>query len=89
MISGEAASGDVIAAREYLHQLWEIIEEGQYTPDQIFNMDETNFYWKTMSRRTFITKKSAKIRGRKALKERKTISWLNEGGIYSTGGGIL
>lgn len=42
-ISGELTSGDKSAAREYLESLKNIIEEGQYTPNQIFNMDETNF----------------------------------------------
>lgn len=73
VISGEAASADQEAAGEYPESLKNIIEEGQYTPDQIFNMDETNFYWKTMPRRTFITAKSAKVRGRKAIKERFTL----------------
>uniref|UniRef100_UPI00358ECFDF tigger transposable element-derived protein 1-like n=1 Tax=Myxine glutinosa TaxID=7769 RepID=UPI00358ECFDF len=72
-ISGEAASGDKSAAREYPESLKNIIDEGQSTPDQIFNMDETNFYWKAMPRRTFITTKSAKVRGRKAIKERFTL----------------
>lgn len=69
-ISGEAASGDKAAARQYPEKLKNIISEGQYTPEQNFNMDETNLYWKTMPKRTFITTKSAKIRGRKAIKER-------------------
>ena len=72
-ICGEAASANVDAAREYPEQLRHIIEEGQYTPDQIFNMDETNFYWKSMPRRTFITARSARCRGRKAIKERFTL----------------
>ncbi|XP_076030751.1 distal antenna-related isoform X1 [Oratosquilla oratoria] len=73
VISGEAASADTTAAREYPATLKNIIDEGQYTADQIFNMDETNFYWKTMPRHTFITAKSVKVRGRKATKERFTL----------------
>lgn len=72
-ISGEAASADLDSARQYPEQLRHVIEEGQYTPDQVFNMDETNFYWKTMPRRTFISERSARVRGRKAIKERFTL----------------
>ena len=73
LITGEAASADNRAASEYPEFLKNIIEEGQYTPEQIFNMDETNFFWKTMPRRTFITANSVKVRGRKAMKERFTL----------------
>ena len=69
-ISGET---DRPAAHAYPESLKNLIEEGQYTPDQIFNMDEANFYWKTMPTRTFITAKSARVRGRKAIKERFTL----------------
>ena len=72
-ISGEAASANQGAASDYPDTLKNIIEEGQYTADQIFNMDETNFYWKTLPRRMFITEKCVKIRGRKAMKERFTL----------------
>ena len=47
-ISGEAASADTAAAQEYPEELKNIIEEGQYTANQIFNMDKTAFYCKTM-----------------------------------------
>ena len=72
-ISGEAASVDKAAALVYTEHLKNIIWEGQYSPHQIFNMDETNFHWKTMPHCTFITTKSAKIRGRKAIKEWLTV----------------
>ena len=42
-ISGEAASADKAAALVYPEHLKNIIEEGQYSTHQIFNMEETNF----------------------------------------------
>ena len=71
--SGEAASADRPAATAYPEVLKGIIEAGQYTPDQIFNMDETNFYWKIMPKKTFITEESEKVRGRKPMRERFTV----------------
>ncbi|KAK3893524.1 hypothetical protein Pcinc_002680 [Petrolisthes cinctipes] len=73
VLSGEAASANTDAARDYPEELRNIIEEGGYTPDQIFNMDETNFYWKTLPKRTFITERSVKVRGRKPIRQRFTL----------------
>ena len=46
--SGEAASADKEAAQAYPPVLRDIIEEGGYTPQQVFNVDETALYWKRM-----------------------------------------
>ncbi|XP_045101357.1 tigger transposable element-derived protein 1-like [Portunus trituberculatus] len=47
-VSGEAASADVKAAEKFPGKLAEIIHQGGYTPQQIFNVDETGLYWKKM-----------------------------------------
>ena len=47
-VSGEAASEDTVAAREFPETLREIIDEGTYLPEQVFNVDETGLYWKRM-----------------------------------------
>ena len=39
-------SADETAAKEFLPKLGQIIEEGGYTPDQVFNADETGLFWK-------------------------------------------
>lgn len=39
----------------YPEVLKSIIEEGEYTPQQVFNVDETGLYWKRMPERTFIS----------------------------------
>lgn len=45
-LKGELASGDVNAAKEYPEKLAEIIAANSYTPDQVFNADESGLFWK-------------------------------------------
>ena len=54
-------------------QLPKIIEEGGYTQDQIFNVDETGLYWKRMPDRTYIAKEEKTQSGYKAAKDRVTL----------------
>ncbi|KAG7164207.1 Tigger transposable element-derived protein 1-like 57 [Homarus americanus] len=70
---GEEASADRVAAREFPPFLREIMEEGQYTEDQVFNMDESGLFWKKLPSKTFVVKNASKIRSRKVQKERITV----------------
>ena len=45
-LKGELASGDVDAAQEYPANFAEIINDNSYTPDQVFNADESGLFWK-------------------------------------------
>lgn len=45
-IRGESASADEQACANYPEKLKKIIEEGGYSPHQIFNADETGLFWK-------------------------------------------
>ncbi|KAG7154449.1 Tigger transposable element-derived protein 1-like 44 [Homarus americanus] len=69
-IGGEEASADCVAAREFPPFLREIMKEGQYTDDQVFNMDESGLFWKKLPSKTFVVKNASKCRGRKLQKER-------------------
>uniref|UniRef100_K7FQ19 HTH CENPB-type domain-containing protein n=1 Tax=Pelodiscus sinensis TaxID=13735 RepID=K7FQ19_PELSI len=73
-LHGEAASADTTAAEIYANETFKnIINEGGYKPEQVFNMDETGLFWKRMPSRTFLFKEDAKASGFKAFKDRVTI----------------
>jgi len=44
-ISGEAASADIEATRAFTAEFKKIIEDGDFPPDLVFNVDETGLYW--------------------------------------------
>ncbi|XP_066450519.1 tigger transposable element-derived protein 1-like [Eleutherodactylus coqui] len=72
-VTGEAASADTVAAQEFPATLKEIIKEGAFSPQQIFNVDETGLYWKKMPDRTYISKEEKSMPGFKPAKDRLTL----------------
>ena len=72
-MTGEAADADLPGAEAAKEELRRVIEEGGYTPDQVFNADETGLYWKRMPTRTYIMKDEARAPGYKAAKDRFTL----------------
>ncbi|GFT92819.1 tigger transposable element-derived protein 1 [Trichonephila clavipes] len=52
--------------------LAKIIEDGDYSADQVFNADETGLYWKRLPNRTYIAKDEKTASGHKESKDRVT-----------------
>ena len=73
-ISGEIKSADSDAADEYPPKLREIVEEGGYSEEQVYNCDETGLMYKMLPRNTLSMKSDpSKREGIKEAKERGTI----------------
>ncbi|GFT96056.1 tigger transposable element-derived protein 1 [Trichonephila clavipes] len=72
-ITGESATADEGAAKILPEELAEIIEDGDYSADQVFNADETGLYWKKLPNRTYIAKDEKTASGHKASKDLKQL----------------
>ena len=83
-LKGEQASADSVASQQYPQKFAEIIAEKCYTPDEIFNADESGLFWKKMPERTFLAKHNKSASGHKvAIKDRITILFCsNASGDY-------
>ncbi|XP_051868769.1 tigger transposable element-derived protein 1-like [Pristis pectinata] len=66
-------STDVETAINYPSDLKKVIDEGEYMPEQVFNVDETGLFWKRMPDRTFISKEEKATPGFKASNDRLTL----------------
>ncbi|XP_066970842.1 tigger transposable element-derived protein 1-like [Macrobrachium rosenbergii] len=72
-VPSKTASADEKAAKIFRIGLTEIIREGGYLPEQVFNVDETGLFWKRMPSRTYISKEEKSAPGHKVSKERLTL----------------
>ncbi|GFW67191.1 tigger transposable element-derived protein 1 [Trichonephila clavipes] len=66
-ITGESATADEGAAKIFPEELAKIIEDGDYSADEVFNADETGLYWKKLPNRTSIAKDEKTASGHKAI----------------------
>ncbi|GFY01448.1 tigger transposable element-derived protein 1 [Trichonephila clavipes] len=69
----ECATADEGAAKIFPEKLAKIIEDGDYSADQVFNADETGLYWKRLLNRTYIAKDEKTASGHKESKDRVTL----------------
>ncbi|GFW74014.1 tigger transposable element-derived protein 1 [Trichonephila clavipes] len=73
MKQGKSATADEGAAKIFPEELAKIIEDGNYSADQVFNADETGLYWKKLPNRTYIAKDEKTASGHKASKDLKQL----------------
>ncbi|GFV46693.1 tigger transposable element-derived protein 1 [Trichonephila clavipes] len=69
---GECTTADEGGAKIFPEELAKIIEDGDYSADQVFNADETGLYWKKLPNRTYIAKDEKTASGHKC-KDRVTL----------------
>jgi hypothetical protein len=72
-LHGDAASADTEAAENFVHEFKNIISEGNYSPEQVWNVDETGLNWKRMPTTTFMSREETSNAGIKTLKNRLTL----------------
>ncbi|GFU59244.1 tigger transposable element-derived protein 1 [Trichonephila clavipes] len=72
-ITGESATADEGTVKIFPEKLAKIIEDGDYSADQVFNADETGLYWKRLPNRTYIAKDEKTASGHKESKDRVTL----------------
>ena len=73
-VSGEIRSADTEAAESYPDQLKQILTDGGYSPEQVYNADETGLCYKMLPGKTLATKNDVhKHEGFKKIKDRVTI----------------
>jgi hypothetical protein len=70
-LHGEATDADQEGVKLAQNHFRQIVLEGGYTADSIFNQDETGLFWRQVPTRTHATDKKA---GRKKDKQRVTVS---------------
>ncbi|XP_031819974.1 tigger transposable element-derived protein 1 isoform X2 [Sarcophilus harrisii] len=71
--SSETVSTDPEAAAKYPEALRKVIQEGGYTPQQVFNVDEMGLFWKRLPDRTFISVEEKTASGFKAARDLLTL----------------
>lgn len=72
-ITGETLSSDCDAAKEYLGEFEKIIREGKYSPQQIYNADETGLNFRALPTKSLASKAEGHAPGFKMCKDRVTL----------------
>lgn len=72
-ISGEKLSADNTAAKEYLDEFADLISSENYSPQQVYNADETGLNFKALPTKSLASKEESSAPGFKMNKQRLTV----------------
>uniref|UniRef100_A0A1A9UL67 DDE-1 domain-containing protein n=1 Tax=Glossina austeni TaxID=7395 RepID=A0A1A9UL67_GLOAU len=70
---GEALSADTAAAERYAEEFANLVADGGYKPEQVFNADEPALLWKRMPNETLTSESEKSAPGFKASKDKVTL----------------
>ena len=73
LLTGEPAVADAQAAARYPPVLRTVLDEGCYSPRQVFNVDETGLFWKRLPERMLLALEGTAGPGPKASKDHLTL----------------
>ncbi|XP_065783058.1 tigger transposable element-derived protein 1-like isoform X1 [Muntiacus reevesi] len=73
LLTAEPAVADAQAAARYAAVLRAVLEEGCYSPRQVFNVDETGLFWKRLPERMLLALEGTAGPGPKASKDHLTL----------------
>lgn len=72
-VQGEKLSSDENAADQFKEDFRKFIEESGFSPEQIYNADETGLYWKLLPTKTLASESEKSAAGYKIPKQRLTV----------------
>lgn len=72
-ISGEKLSADHTAAKDYIVEIQELFKEENFSPQQIYNADETGLNFRALPKKSLVSGEEASAPGFKMSKDRVTL----------------
>ena len=72
-MQGESLSADVGASEEFRSFFHKFVEQNNFTPDQLFNCDETGLYWRLLPNKTLADASEKCAKNFKSPKDRVTL----------------
>ena len=73
LVMGEQSSADHVAAAEYISEFADVVAAGNYSPQELYNANETGLNFKALPKKNLPSKKEKNAPGFKMSKERVTV----------------